>query len=84
VEVTHPFHPLRGQQYELVRGRTSCRGESLVVLRRKGRVIKLPLAWTSAHPVDPYVLCAPEQTFFRLPDLLAVAELVRVLTGEEV
>ena len=56
----------------------------MVVLRSKERLVKLPLAWTSAASLDPYVLLSAGRSLFRPADLLMVAELIRVLTEREV
>ncbi len=55
-----------------------------MVLRGQGSLFKVPLAWTSAAPLDPYVLLSAGRSFFRPADLLLVAELIRVLSEEEV
>ena len=60
------------------------RNGPLVVLRDQERLIKVPLAWTTAAPLDPYVLLSAGRSLFRPADLLMIAELIRVLTEREV
>lgn len=75
--VTHPFHPLRGGQRELV----ACRhnwGEDRVLIRdRSGAERWLPAAWTDLVPPDPYVALSAGRSMFRVADLLSLAALVR-------
>jgi len=82
VEITHPFHPLRGQRFEFLHLERP-QGEPWAVLRGNNGVFKLPLAWTDAGPVDAFVLQSAGRSFFRPTDLLAAVELLRELTRRE-
>jgi hypothetical protein len=44
----------------------------------------MPLAWTDAAPIDPFVRQAAGRAVFRLVDLLAVVQLLHELSQEEV
>ena len=39
----------------------------------------LPARWTSMAPPDPFVIAAAGRTYFRLEDLIRVAELIKDL-----
>ena len=57
--VTHPFHPLSGQEFELV-GYAHTWGEHRVFFRQPGeeRVHSLPAGWTDVEGVDPFLVIA--------------------------
>ena len=73
----HPFHPLAGQEFELV-GYAHTWGEHRVFFRRpgEGRVRTLPAGWTDVVAVDPWVLLAAGRSFTRVEDLLSLAALI--------
>ena len=55
MRVTHPYHPLSGQELELVK---TCRGwhEPRVCLQRAdGQLTWLSRCWTSLEPLDPFL-----------------------------
>jgi len=76
IRVTHPFHPLYNQEFEVVNYRkgwarevVDCRGEG-------DRLITLPLAWTDAAEVDPFVVLSAGRSYFRVEDLVLLAEML--------
>jgi Family of unknown function (DUF5372) len=82
VRVTHPFHPLSGQRLPLLhRGHTG--EERWVVLQRPdGSVLRVPTEWTDLRTPDGYGDVARGRSRFRLPDLLKLAESVRLIRRE--
>lgn len=75
--MTHPFHPLRGREYELVTIRRSWGEDRVYYQDERGQVHSLPTGWTSAAPVDPFVMLADGRCPVRVVDLLAMVELLR-------
>ena len=74
--MTHPFHPLRGREFEFIQSR-SCWGiERVDYLDEGGTLRNLPMAWTSAAAKDPFVRVAAGRSAFRVSDLLALAVLL--------
>lgn len=74
--MTHPFHPLYGQQFEILSYR-SCWGEYRVTFyETPDRVRILPAAWTSLAPLDPSIMLAAGRAAFRVSDLLELAHLI--------
>jgi hypothetical protein len=76
IRVTHPFHPLYTQEFEVVNYRkgwakevVDCRGEG-------NRLITVPLAWTDAAEVDPFVVLSAGRSYFRVEDLVLLAEML--------
>ena len=53
--VTHPFHPLFGQEFALVTYRQNWGEERVYFHDEEGRLVAIPARWTSVFPVDPFV-----------------------------
>jgi uncharacterized protein DUF5372 len=74
--VTHPFHPLAGQDFEFIEHRHNW-GEDRVYLRGgDGELFCLPAGWTDAVAPDPFTVIAAGRCPFTTDDLLALADLV--------
>ena len=79
MRVTHPFHPLSGQDFEFVEHRLNW-GEDRVYLRAgSGELFCLPAAWTDVVAPDLFVVIAAGRCPFTADDLLAVADLAERL-----
>jgi len=74
--VTHPFHPLFGQRFELVDRRHTWGLDRVYYYDEQGRLCSLPAAWTSMAPADPYVTIAAGRSYFHID---ALQELCRML-----
>jgi len=74
--VTHPFHPLRGRQYELVDRRRTWGEDRVYYQDRDGEVRRLPASWTSAATADPFVVVSAGRAHFRIVELLELATLI--------
>jgi hypothetical protein len=76
VRVTHPFHPLVGQEIDFVERRHNW-GEDRVFYRdRQGCMASLPARWTSVEAEDPFVVVAAGRSRFRVVDLIDLAALL--------
>ena len=67
--VTHPFHPLKGQTFEVLAVRNNWGGDGVPYLDATGRFRTLPVEWTDARMPDPVVTVGADRAFFRA-DLL--------------
>ena len=74
-QVTHPFHPHSGQEFELLEVRGPRGHERVFFHDDKGRLSLIPLAWTNLAAEDPFVVLAAGRSWFRVEELL---ELVRL------
>ena len=73
VRITHPFHPLSGQEIDFVDHRPHW-GEDRVFYRdREGHLASLPARWTSLVTADPVAAGRAE---FRVEDLMALVALI--------
>jgi hypothetical protein len=79
--VTHPHHPLRGQQFRLL-SREQAWGTDRVLYRNsEGLLASMPTTWTSAADEDPFVVVAAGRCLLRMEDILALIALLRGLEG---
>lgn len=77
--MTHPFHPLRGREYDLIDYRHVWSEDRVVYVDETGAARSLPARWTSAVAEDPAVVVSAGRAHFRVADLLELATLVRGL-----
>ena len=76
VRVTHPFHPLHGQELDVLAQRVQW-GEGRVFYRgSQGHRASLPVGWTSLVAPDPYLTVGAARSRFRLQDLIDLAALL--------
>src|SRR5947208_5415992 len=77
--VTHPYHPLCGQTFELAAQNKEF-GEDRVFYRDPdGRLRYLAARCTSLAAPDPFVIAAAGRAYFHLEDLIRLAELIKEL-----
>lgn len=74
--MTHPFHPLRGLEFELVDRRNTWGEERVYYHDEMGRLRRLPVAWTSMATVSPFEAFSNGRSHFRVEDLLQLATLI--------
>jgi hypothetical protein len=67
--VTHPFHPLKGQTFEVLAVRNNWGGDRVSYLDATGRLRTLPVEWTDVRMPDPVVTVGDGRAWFRA-DLL--------------
>jgi hypothetical protein len=78
-QVTHPFHPLAGQRFELA-DRYRTWGEDRVYYHTAaGELKSLPVGWTDLDEPEPFVVIGAGRAYFRPADLWAVVQLIRGL-----
>lgn len=73
--MTHPFHPLVGQQFEVMT-RRSAWGEERVFFYEGERLRALPARWTDLVEPPPFVTLAAGRADFRPEDLADLCALV--------
>jgi len=73
--VSHPFHPLFGQEFDLVTYRLNWGEERVTFLTSAGQPRSLPANCTDVSSPDPFVVVAGGRALFRTTDLLALVRL---------
>lgn len=72
--MTHPYHPLYRQEFELVSYRQNWGEDRVWFQDEDGRLHSLPMSWTDAGAVDPFVVVAAGRSQFRVTDLIELAK----------
>ncbi|MBA3748215.1 MAG: hypothetical protein H0W96_12100 [Solirubrobacterales bacterium] len=70
MRVTHPFHPLAGQQFEFVKRRRNWQLDRVYFFDGGGALVSLPAEWTDAVAADPFVVVAAGRSAFHVEGLL--------------
>ena len=81
MRVTHPFHPLAGQEFEFVKRRKNWQLDRVYYFDAAGALVTVPADWTDVVAPDPFVVVAAGRSPFRTEDLLALSELVASLAS---
>jgi hypothetical protein len=76
VRVTHPFHPLSGQELPCVGERFNRSGKRLLLQVNEAVICSVPPSWTDLLAPDPEVMIGERRALFRVADLIALAQLV--------
>jgi uncharacterized protein DUF5372 len=79
VRITHPFHPLSGQQLACVGERYNRSGRRLLLRVDEATVCSVPLQWTDLVAPDPEIVLSAQRALFRVADLLELVRLVAQL-----
>ena len=82
MRVTHPFHPLAGQEFEFVKRRRNWRQDRVYFFDAAGELASLPSEWTDVVAADPFVVVAAGRSPFHVSALLELSELVARLACE--
>jgi Family of unknown function (DUF5372) len=83
VRVTHPFHPLSGQQFACVGARYTRYGRRLLLQVDEATVCAVPPQWTDLVAPDPEIVIGGQRALFRVVDLLELARLLEQLSKRE-
>ena len=81
VRVTHPFHPLSGQELLCVGERYNRYGRRLLLRLDEVEVCSVPPQWTDLFTADPEIVLGRGRAPFRVADLLELARLVEQIGG---
>ena len=83
VRITHPFHPLFNNEFDLITFRRDWLYERVECLDANGHPFLIPLAWTNAAEEDPFVTISGGRSFFRVEDLIRLADLMDELKCDD-
>ena len=81
MRVTHPFHPLVGQEFEFVKRRKNWQADRVYFYDGGGALVALPAEWTDAVAADPFVVVSAGRSPFHVDGLLELSELVARLAA---
>jgi hypothetical protein len=77
--VTHPFHPLFGQELTVLCRRRIDGEDFLFFQNVENHSNGISIHWTSLIPPDPYVVVSAGRSLFRPKELLELAQLLKDL-----
>ncbi len=76
-KVSHPFHPLVGQEFILITYRQNWGEDRVYFHDNHEKLVSIPAQWTSLFSEDPWVSLSANQSYFRVPDLLELIQLIK-------
>jgi hypothetical protein len=82
VEITHPFHPLCGKRFPILKSRCVREVECLVLKGSESGTFSVPRDWTDQARPDPYLAAKVSPCILKLESLLSVLEVINVLAKE--
>lgn len=68
--ITHPFHPLRGKQFELIYLKQTWGEWRVFYYGNNNQIQSFPANWTDVVAIDPFVDAAQGKAYFRTIDLI--------------
>lgn len=77
--VTHPFHPLSGKRFRVLKTRRVGGREVLSLFDEGHGTIALPREWTDHAPPSPYATVLPTPPILDALGLLKLRELVELI-----
>jgi len=77
--ITHPYHPLSGQDFDVAAHRKYFTEERVYFFDRAGCYRSIPAQFTSLAPEDPFLAMSAGRSHFRVADLLELADLLEKL-----
>ena len=83
LKVTHPFHPLFDKEFELVGFFNRWKEECVQFSDVDGSQFSLPLDWTDAAGVDPFLRVSRGRSHFRVEELLRLADLMAAMASRK-
>lgn len=82
MRVTHPFHPLAGEEFEFVKRRKNWRADRVYFYGPAGELATLPAEWTDVVAPDPFVVMSAGRSPFHIAGLVELSELVARLAAD--
>jgi hypothetical protein len=80
--ITHPFHPLFGQEFELIARRSVWREDRVFFHDCDGKLISVAASWTNLGVEDPFVAISAGKSLFRVEELLALSAAIERMWDE--
>jgi len=74
-EITHPFHPLRGQSLQVLKSKKSCGADILSLRDSNGMLHAIPREWTNLATPSSFSVSPP--IILHFDSLLALSELIK-------
>jgi hypothetical protein len=82
VEITHPFHPMRGQRFSVLKSRCVRGVECLVLKGSESGTFAVPRDWTDQARPDAYRDAEVAPHLLKLESLLSIVELSKSISKQ--
>ena len=82
MEITHPFHPMRGKRFSVLKSRCVRGVECLVLKGSESGTFAVPRDWTDQAWPDAYRDAEVAPRWLKLEGLLAIVELSKSISKE--
>jgi hypothetical protein len=83
VEIVHPFHPLRGKQFVVLKSRVVRGVECLVLKGSDSGTFAVPRDWTDRARPERYRDAEIAPRFLEIESLLSIVELSNSITSKK-
>jgi hypothetical protein len=81
VEICHPFHPLRGQRFAVLKKRRVAGVDTLILRDAAIGSFAVPVKWTNRAPPSAYEQLGTSPGRFDLDRLCELVELIELLSS---
>ena len=81
--ITHPFHPLRGQQFPILKTRRVAGIDTVILKGTAGGTFAVPLAWTDRAKPSPWEAVGKNPPQLDVPSLWTLVELLDSLSQQD-
>ncbi len=82
-EITHPFHPRRGQRFQVLKVRRVSGVETLSLRESSGGTLCVPREWTDLGDASPYADIGIEPQILDSEHLVALAQMLEQIAGSQ-
>jgi len=72
---------LSGQEFALITYRQNWGEDRIYFHDNQGKLVSIPAQWTSLFPDEPWISLSRDQSYFRVPDLLELIQLINLKTA---
>lgn len=79
VEVTHRFHPRKGERLRAVTRKQTWGEDRVMYYDAQGQLRSMLTSWTSLNDLDSFMAASGGRSWFRVDDLLHLSALMAVL-----
>lgn len=78
-EITHPFHPRRGERFPAAARRPTWGEDRLTYFDARGRLRSILTSWTSLADEDVFLRASAGRSWFRVDDLAQLSALLEAI-----
>ncbi|MBN2560483.1 MAG: hypothetical protein JXQ75_06100 [Phycisphaerae bacterium] len=81
--ITHPYHPLRGESFPVLKTRRVGGVDTLILRGTSGGTLAVPLAWTDWGELSPWEAIGRDPPLFSAQSLDLLVELLGSLSSRD-